>query len=613
MAQFSYRTKFGQQFTLITASTIVLMSAGCASLPTSGTQDQIDAGPDPAITQAMLQALGPLHVTSKNDLGKAWKVVQGWDEATLVQAEKFAGQLTQTAVLATILKRSIMIAPLFKGQNATVRSATVSLDIEFNPELALAAASQASKTKILDKDQWHILLGSLARVAIDSPIEQPKIDQAFGAYLTQFGLPEKLILNSNFSSSEIDLGSRASAHRKPVALVLPFSGTYAKMGWRFALDFVQGIASIDAAFDREIVLIDSELPPAHAFGRASFTLGEIGWVVGPIRKERAQLFNQFVENLGLPHIIFTAEGKTRQNSGNTIVMSQSPSASAQALAKILLGDLALETVSLFVPQNKSGDEFATMFVSTMNEQYPSAVLSGVRWYAPDLSDLSTQAEKLYGTDRYAKSWLELKEIEPGSVDGVTQQETTIVIGATENLVRIIKELTYQGGSFQTFAGDFAFNHSKRMRDMETREPILFVDHYPRQVLAAYVEPAVSASVKRFEDDVASLTRGRPIMPDLLLYEAGQYIAQKPNRRKSAIELAAGPAEIVKNELALALYPLAVSDGVVLGLDINEFAKGVTYQSRRRKAFAKLLAEKEQELKEKKQAMQEKIKKTNTSE
>lgn len=365
-------------------------------------------------------------------------------------------------------------------------------------------------------------------------------------------------------------------HRKPQAsrLLLPFSGRAAAVGWRLGYDFLAGYLSRNSF--RPLFYDDS----ANRLATAGKLVDSRVALVGPFRRKNVEAYDKWRPGR-IQQVVFSA---SLGRQPGRIEFALRPEVIADNLFDQLYA-LNVSKVSLVVPASKYGDRFARAFVKHCRK-VTDVTLTGLIWYREDLKDVVFQTRLLYGVDRYPAAWLARAKMDPAKVDGVVQQDVSVVVGRPVVLGRLVREMQFQGSTFQAFAGDFGFNNLQLAHQLELGVPLLFIDHFTR---------GLTGTVQRYARFVSAVAGNRGInLADLMLYEAGQW-AGDGYTDAPTVALAGGDLKQNKDGLLqLADYPMMLSGGEIYAADLTLVEDGIARQKRRYEAFQQRIVEKKAE-------------------
>lgn len=339
----------------------------------------------------------------------------------------------------------------------------------------------------------------------------------------------------------------------------PFRGKSAVLGWRLSGLFVAGMSEKLAGQTYDVRFLDTELPMAQSVARAQAGQPNPNHslLVGPFQRARSEAWRQALNSAGIDQMAFAAREPGSGTPRYTLALD--PAATASALSEYLCRTSQSRTWALMVPQSSSGERFARSF-ALGTARCPQAVLGAVTWYREDLEDLSVRAREHYGIDRVPPEQLERQKLAADAVEGVLQSDVNVVIATPDSLPRVINELVYQGSSFQVFAGDFNFAHSRVLGEIKWSVPPVFLDHYPRdsRLTARSEFQSFLTASQRF-------MKGVPTTADLLLYEAGQLAAVQAISAPAGLSFDTAGGTVASSgegSFILPLYPLTVSDGAI---------------------------------------------------
>lgn len=379
-----------------------------------------------------------------------------------------------------------------------------------------------------------------------------RVLQVFAAYPDEVtAAARRLLAENSFLLDDfqlVDTSSQELQTEKAVAVALDFSGKARRVYWRLAEDFVAGFEQENA---REKILFydypSEVVPPATAN-----VIPDL-WV-GPVAAQETMQLARRLPQDKVTHIGFFAQSPEEPPVTRLV---QTVRSTISALLTVLQA-ANIQTLAVVAPLDETGNRQVAELLRQL--QNSSIRLVGIERFRPDLADIGHKASRLYGQHKFHSRQLEEMEKEERDIEGTLQQDLTIVFGNAEQLPRVFSELKYFGSNFQVFASDFNAHHPA-VASTVAKVPVIFVDHFA----AAEALPAeLQQGYSHYEERTRQVTAGKPFLLDLLLYEAGQWAAKRPQQE---VTLAAGIA--IRDEKGiwqLPQYAMQIVDGKTSTLD-----------------------------------------------
>ena len=374
------------------------------------------------------------------------------------------------------------------------------------------------------------------------------------------------------------------AYSDTIAVAFDFSGRAHRVYWRLADAFVAGLDH--QASTVRLQFIDYPATPLERWTLLpEFRHGMPSTWIGPLPVQEALAAGRTLSPLAIRHIGFFTQDLDREPAER---IGQSPERTARMLVELMV-EAEITSVAIFAPLDNNGHRQVQALLQILANS-PITVV-GVRRYQPDLSDLTHQAGMLYGLHRYNTNQLNQRNIQPGQLDGILQQDATIVLGPPDKLPRIYNELKFVGSNFQVFFGDYNVQHASVINSV-SKAPVVFVDHFaPMDAIPLEYQ----TGYEQFLAKTNAATGNNPYLLDLVMFETGQLATMLGQEdRPNSFAGAAGLIQKTGPMWELPQFALQILEGKVQALDSEWLRSEVRQKRYNYLLLQQKIAEKERE-------------------